>query len=257
MVKWRGRPGPYLKEVELRREKLSAEEAAAYPFSLPAVRNLGVLPLHPKVTFFLGENGTGKSTVLEAVAAACGLNPEGGSRNHHFATRETHSPLYKHLRVARIAATPPDSYFLRAESFYNVASYLDDIGGAWTHTARGSLHAQSHGESFMSLFQLRLRGQGLYFMDEPEAALSPSRQLQFLAVLHDYCRQGSQFLIATHSPIIAAYPDAWIYSFTDSGLVRSEYAETEHYRVSRAFLLNPKTSLKNLFGEEGEPDQGE
>jgi predicted ATPase len=206
-------PGPYLLHAELLRDRVPSPDR--YPYCLPAVRSLGTLPFHPKVTFLVGENGSGKSTLLEAVAVGCGLNPEGGSRNFNFATRASHSPLHECLRLARSPGLPADSYFLRSETFYNVATEverLDEGSGELTAAYGGrTLHERSHGESFFALFESRFRGRGLYLMDEPEAALSPGRQLQFLALLHAYCGQGSQFVVATHSPIIMAYPDAWIY----------------------------------------------
>lgn len=240
-------PGPYLLHAELLRERI--KDADNFPYCLPSIRSLETLPFHPKVTFFIGENGSGKSTLLEAIAMECGLNPEGGSRHFNFATRPSHSGLNQALRLAktpgRLAA---DSYFLRAESFYNVATEIERLGGDLLLAYGGkSLHEQSHGESFFALFQDRFRGCGLYLMDEPEAALSPQRQLQFLSVLHDYCKQGSQFVIATHSPIIMAYPDAWIYVFGGEGIRQMPYTDTEHYLVTRGFLSNPKKSLAILL----------
>jgi predicted ATPase len=226
------------------------------PYALPAIRNLGVLKFHPKVTFFVGENGSGKSTLLEAIAIGSGLNPEGGSRNFNFATRASHSRLSDALRLARTYQHPGDSYFLRAESFYNVASEierLDQEPGPAPPIIKAyggvSLHEQSHGESFFALFRHRFRSNGFYLIDEPEAALSPKRQLEFLAILHDYCKNGCQFVIATHSPIIMAYPDAVIYVFGDDGLRPVPYAETEHYLVTRGFLSSPQRSLAVLMDD--------
>ncbi len=223
-------PGPYLLHMELLRDRISDPEA--FPYHLPAVHGLTTLMFHPKVTFLIGENGSGKSTVLEAVAAAYGLNPEGGSRNFNFATRASHSPLDECIRLAKTIATPGDSYFLRAESFYNVASEIERLdkepGGPPIISAYGgrSLHEQSHGESFFALFKNRFRDNGLYLMDEPEAALSPKRQLEFLALLHDYIKRGAQFVIATHSPIIMAYPDARIYLLDGEGIRDIAYTDT-------------------------------
>jgi predicted ATPase len=244
-----------LLSVELLRERIPCSDQ--YPFSLPAVRGLSQLAFHPKVTFIVGENGSGKSTLIEAMAAGCDINPEGGSVNFNFATRASHSQLENYLRLGR-GILPPDSFFLRAESFYNVATEIERLGVNLRWYGGKSLHAQSHGESFFALFQYRFgfRGQdkppvpGLYFLDEPEAALSPNRQLEFLALLHDYCREGSQFVIATHSPIIMAYPEAWIYVLESNGIRQVPYAETEHYRVTRAFLDKPERVLSILLTEE-------
>lgn len=237
--------GPYLLELRLLRDEVPS--FSAHPFRIPAIRNLGVLAFHPKVTFLVGENGSGKSTLLESLSIACGLNPEGGSRNTQFATRESHSDLEEYLRLTKGTNAPKDCYFLRAESFYNVATEIEKLGmGA--HYGPQPLHEQSHGESFFALFEQRFRGNGLYLMDEPEAALSPNRQLQFLALMHDYCRRGAQFVIATHSPIIMAYPDAHIYLLDGEGIRPTPYEETEHYRVTRAFLDNPRRMLDILTG---------
>ncbi len=241
--------GPFIVSAVLARDRVPS--FAQYPFALPAIRNFSSLQLHPKCTFFVGENGTGKSTLLEAIALNCDLNAEGGSRNFNFATRESHSPLERYLKLVKTISWPKDCYFLRAESLYNLASEIDRIAADDDKILLGyggrSLHEQSHGESFFALFDNRLRGRGLYIMDEPEAALSPNRQMQFLNLLHNYCGNGSQFIIATHSPIIMAYPDAWIYEFGPEGIRRVEYEKTEHYQVTRSFLNHTERMLKVLM----------
>ena len=242
----------YISEIRLKRE--AVESFDRYPFSLAAVRPLESIELHPAVTFFVGENGSGKSTLLEAIAVACGFNAEGGSKNFQFGTRDSHSELHRFLRISRGYPRPIDGYFLRAESFFNVATEIEKldaepgnappIGPAY---GMRPLHEQSHGESFLSLLLNRFRGRGLYFMDEPEAALSPKRQLSVLTRMHDLVQEKSQFLIATHSPILMAYPNAYIYSFSQDGIERTAYEDTEHYRVTRDFLSHPKRMLDILL----------
>ncbi|GGY05413.1 AAA family ATPase [Pseudoduganella dura] len=227
-----------------------------YPFSLPAVKHLDQLAFHPAVTFIVGENGSGKSTLLEAIAVALGYNAEGGSRNLRFGTRDSHSPLHGHLRISRGYRKPRDGYFLRAESFFNVATALERLdegpGGPPLIDSYGghSLHEQSHGESFMALLNHRFGGQGLYVLDEPEAALSPQRQLAALARIHQLVKAGSQFIIATHSPILMAYPDARIYACLPDGLRRTDYEDTEHYQVTLEFLRDPRRMLDTLLDDE-------
>lgn len=257
-------PGPYLLSVLLLRDRIPDQNA--YPFSLPVVRHLDELKFHPRVTFIVGENGSGKSTLIEALAAGCHLNPEGGSRNFNFKTRASHSHLDQYLRLSlKAGGLPHDSFFLRAESFYNVATEVENAGVGKNYAPIDeprSLHAQSHGESFFALFKYRFGFRsdpskkpkpGLYFLDEPEAALSPRRQLEFLALLHQYCNEGSQFIIATHSPIIMAYPESWIYVLKTDGIVQTPYEETDHYLVTRGFLDHPKRTLKVLLAEDEEP----
>ena len=220
-------------------------DASAYPFDLPVLRGLERLEMHPKVTFLVGENGSGKSTLIEALAVAWGFNAEGGSRNFSFASRATHSPLHRFIRPVRGRLRPTDGFFLRAETFYNAASYVEDVGVSGYGDR--SLHAQSHGESFFSLFETRFRGDGLYILDEPEAALSPQRQLSFLTRLHDLIRARSQFIIATHSPIILGYPDCAIWRASEHGLEQIAYEDTDAYQTTRAFLNHRPTMLRTLL----------
>ena len=241
----------YAIEVRLKRDEVPSFEV--YPFSLPAIRNLDVLSLHRAVTLFVGENGSGKSTLLEATAVAAGFNPEGGTKNFRFGTRISHSPLHEYLRLVKGIRRPKDGFFLRAESFFNVATEIERLdsegGGPRVIDSYGgkSLHEQSHGESFMALMLNRFGGNGLYLLDEPEAALSPQRQLSALARIHDLVKAGSQFIIATHSPILLAYPDAHIYSCSTDGIELTAYTDTEHYRVMHDFLANPERMLNVLF----------
>lgn len=244
-------PGPYLLYLELMRERIA--DPNSFPYLLPAVRNLGTLPLHPKVTYFIGENGTGKSTLIEAIAVAYGLNPEGGSRHFNFDTHRSHSSLGESIRLAKTLARPGDSYFLRAESFYNVASEIERLGVIDAYGGV-SLHEQSHGESFFALFKNRFHANGLYIMDEPEAALSPKRQLEFLVVLHDYIRRGCQFVIATHSPILMSYPEACIYRLGGDGIHEVAYTDTDHFLITRGFLSNPQRAVAELLAESPDVD---
>ncbi|MEP6618605.1 MAG: AAA family ATPase [bacterium] len=248
----------YLSEIVLRRDEVP--DFSRYPFSLAAVAHLHRLPFEQPVTFLVGENGSGKSTLLEAIAVSLGFNAEGGSRNFRFGTRQSHSDLHVYLRAVRGTTRPRDAYFLRAESQFNVATeieHLDAVPGPGPPIAHAygsrALHEQSHGESFMALLQNRFRGHGLYLLDEPEAALSPTRQLALLTRLHDLVNAGSQFIIATHSPILLAYPMATIYELGPSGATRTTYEETDHFRVTRDFLNRYPAMLRTLF-EDGDSD---
>jgi predicted ATPase len=246
-------------DLRLRRDIVPSFDV--YPFSLPAIRHLDLLEFHPAVTFVVGENGSGKSTLLEAIAVACGFNAEGGSKNFNFGTRVSHSPLHEFIRIAKGFRRPRDGYFLRAESFFNVATEIErlDSGGGGPRIIDSyggrSLHEQSHGESFMALMRERFRGNGLYILDEPEAALSPQRQLAALARIHTLAKAGSQFIIATHSPILMAYPDAHIYSCSQDGIARVDYYDTEHYTVMHDFVVNPKRMLDILLAPGSDQDQ--
>ncbi|MGN6182377.1 MAG: AAA family ATPase [Thermoanaerobaculia bacterium] len=221
-----------------------------YPFSLPAVRALNGLKFDTAVTFLVGENGVGKSTLLESIAVAYGFNAEGGSRNFNFASRETHSPLHSAVRLHKSARKPSDGFFLRAETFYNVASEVERLGATRGYGDR-SLHELSHGESFVSLTMNRFWGDGLYILDEPEAALSPTRQLAFLVRLRDLVvNRQSQFFIATHAPIIMSYPGATVFEISESGIRQIDFTETEHFLVTRRFMKDPDRVLKQLFEED-------
>lgn len=250
---------PYLREISLKRDKDFAE--GRYPFTIPALKNLQTIAFNPDVTFIIGENGTGKSTLLEALAVALGLNPEGGSRNFNFSTRPSHSQLWQHLRIVRSWSRPRDQYFLRAESFFNVATEIEALdkepGGPPIIGAYGGvgLHDQSHGESFFALVMNRFRGNGLYLLDEPEAAISPMRQLQMLRRMRELTMLDSQFIVATHSPILLAYPNALILTLDESGYHETAYTDTEHYRVTKAFLDDPDEGVRRALRFDNRGDE--
>ena len=221
---------------------------ASYPFNIPAVKALGDLQFHPKVTFFVGENGAGKSTVLEALAMALGYGPEGGTKNVQFSTTDSVSPLHAALRLGR-GRKPADGYFLRAESFFNVATYMDQVGYLAGYGGK-SLHKRSHGESFLTLLVHKFRGKGLYLLDEPESALSPTRQMAALRAIHQLVCDDSQFIIATHSPILLSYPEAMLLHFDDTGISPIGYEQTRHFTVTRDFLNNYPRRIEMLFSDD-------
>ena len=219
-----------------------------YPFDIPAVRCLkdgGSISLEKPVTFLVGENGTGKSTLIEAIAVAMGFNAEGGSRDFYFDTRKTHSELYEYLKIVK-SIRPQDGFFLRAESFYNTASYLEE-NSTLIRYGGVSFHAQSHGESFLALVMNRFEGKGLYILDEPEAALSPQRLMSLLVAIDELVKADSQFIIATHSPILMAYPHAEILQFTEDGINKVSYRETEHYKITKQFIDSPERMMRYLL----------
>jgi predicted ATPase len=232
---------PYLRSVAI--DPHADPDFDAYPFSIPAVRELGLLEPHPDVTFFVGENGAGKSTVLEAIAVALGLPAEGGNRNV-LRAQQAVSPLHSYLKLVKGFRRPSAAYFLRAESLFNVFTYMDEVGGS-PRNGRG-LHLRSHGEAFMELMQ-NFKDDGLYLLDEPEAALSPNRQLAALSVIDRLVKQGAQFIIATHSPILLAYPRAKILLFDETGISHVDYEDTEHYAVTRDFLNHYPRRLQQLL----------
>lgn len=238
------------------RDDIKPADAQVFPLNLPAVRQIEDIVMHERVTFFVGENGSGKSTVLEAIALLMGCNAEGGSENFNFTTATAHADLHNRLRPLRTVRRPKTKFFLRAESYFNVATQIETLdaepaGGPPIIASYGgvSLHQQSHGESFMALLMNRFGDEGLYFLDEPEAALSPSRQLAMIARMHDLTNAGSQFIIATHSPILLAYPYAKIFMFNADGVSLRAYEETEHFRVTKDFLMNYQKRLTDLLAD--------
>lgn len=242
----------FLRSVRLLREEVPSFEE--YPFSMPAIRTLEELDFDRSVTFFVGENGSGKSTLIEAIGQLAGFNPEGGSKNFQFSQRRTESELLKFLRLVRSTNRERDGFFFRAESFFNAATYVEGLGPDVLRYYGGrSLHEQSHGESFLALVQHRFRGDSLFFLDEPEAALSPSRQLSFLAIMHRLVDAGSQLVIATHSPILLAYPGARIYHFGTDGIEQIAYEATEQFQITYDFLTGRERFLKNSAGRRRSP----
>lgn len=235
----------FIREVVLLRERVP--DFSRYPFSIPALRHLESLVLHPKVTFFVGENGSGKSTLIEAMAVAAGFNAEGGSRNFNFDTRRSESDLHQYLRLVRGTRRPKTGYFLRSESFFNLASEIENNADAYKSHGYVRHHEVSHGEAFLALVLNRFWANGLYLLDEPEAALSPQRQLALLKAIHDLVRQGCQFAISTHSPILLAYPDSQIFHLSSQGLAPISFEETEHFTLTRDFLLNRDAYLRRLL----------
>lgn len=241
----------YITGLEVLRDQLPVD---SYTLAIPALRSLENLDFPCPVTFFTGENGSGKSTLLEAVAVAYGFNPEGGTRNFQFSTRDTHSDFSSALRLRKGVKKPQDGFFLRAESFYNVASKVDDYAAEsigrinyLDYYGGRSLHCQSHGESFLALMQNRFHGNSIFILDEPEAALSPQRQLTALLMIGRLAKEGSQFIIATHSPILLGLPGAQILCFDDGDLHPITYEETEVYQVMEMFINSRELLLKKLL----------
>jgi predicted ATPase len=234
--------------VLLQRDKVPSFDP--YPFSIPAVQQLTELPLDPHVTVFAGENGSGKSTLVEAIALADGFNAEGGSRHMTVSTRVSHSNLHEYLILVRGTRRERTGYFLRAESFFNVATYIEDIPEAVASHGGRSLHDQSHGESFLSLIKNRFGPNGLYVLDEPEAALSLRGNLALMRRMHDLIQEGSQFIISTHSPILLGYPNALIYVLSKDGIIQTRYEDTEQYDLTRSFLDDRDRFLHYLFEDD-------
>jgi predicted ATPase len=240
---------PFLHRVQSLPDKF---DPTRYPFNLRAFSQGIDLAFPSTVTLFVGENGSGKSTLLEALAECCGFNPEGGNRDHHRATFADRSELAQALRLSWLPKVT-EGFFLRAESFYNFATYIEQVSDLRAYGGR-SLHAQSHGESFLSLFANRFE-QGIYILDEPEAALSPQRQLSFLKIIYDLATpRHAQFLIATHSPMLLAYPGATIFDLDGDEIQPTSYQETKHYQVTRDFLNSPERFFKHLLRSIDKPE---
>lgn len=239
----------FLRRITLLREEVT--DFNTYPFSVPAIRGMETLELDSEVTFFVGENGSGKSTLLEAIAYKCGFNTAGGGKNNIYEVDSSYSALGNYIRLSWLPKIN-QGFFLRAESYYHFASHLDQLAKEDPKIYQGyggrSLHHQSHGESFLSLFLNRFSDNGIYILDEPEAALSPARQLAFMRVINQLVSSGnSQFIIATHSPILLGYPNAEIFNF-DSNVIESvRYEDTEHYQITKGFLNRKERYLEELF----------
>jgi predicted ATPase len=229
-------------------------EHGDFPFTIPAIGALEEgLKLHPKVTYLVGENGSGKSTLMEGLADKWGFSHESGNRSKVFGTRDYDTELAQSLRLSRSSERPTDGFFLRAESLFNFATEMDDLekepycADGYSMYGGKSLHERSHGESFLTIFLERFKGHGLYLLDEPEAALSPTRQMAFLVRLHDLVNDGSQLVIATHSPIVLAYPESVIYELGEEGVKEVKYEETQAVDVTRRFLRDPKGMVGRLL----------
>lgn len=228
-------------------------EDNSYVRDIPAILSINQLEISNNITFFVGENGTGKSTLLESIAVAYGFNPEGGNKNFKFSTMNTHAEFHQAITIVKSGLNPKSNFFLRAESFYNVASKIEDYRDGdnyedyYKSYGGKSLHHQSHGESFLSLIQNRFTERGLYILDEPESALSLQRQLTLLMIIHNLSKKGSQFLIATHSPILLGIPEAAILSFDNNNISEIKYEETESYKITELFINHRKSLLNNLL----------
>lgn len=245
-----------MQKVSLLREKIKSFNE--YPFNVPTIKSLNEIQLKKNVTFFVGENGSGKSTLLESIADNCGFNLNGGGQNNIYASNTEEITLSDYLRLSWLPKVN-NGFFLRAESFYNFATYLDKLdqeegtGDVYGPYGGVSLHKQSHGESFLSLFNNRFndKKRALYLLDEPEAALSPARQLSLLKIIYDLStKSNAQFIIATHSPILLGYPGATILSFDGEQIEETSYEMTEHYQITKYFLKNRKGMLNELFRED-------
>lgn len=240
----------YLKSCKVLQDTIPNKQE--YPFNIPSLQDLHELEFPTNVTFFVGENGSGKSTLLEAIADRCDFNTAGGGRQNLYEVHKAESSLGEYIRLSWLPKIS-NGFFLRSETFYQFASHIDLIEDTRRYNAFGgkSLHHQSHGESFLALFMNRFKGKAIYLLDEPEAALSPTRQLSLLKIMKDL-EHEAQFIIATHSPILLGYPNATIYSFDQGEIESIRYEDTIHYIVTKRFLDAPQSILRELFDEERE-----
>jgi len=240
----------YLKSCKVLQDTIPNKQA--YPFNIPSLQDLHELEFPTNVTFFVGENGSGKSTLLEAIADRCDFNTAGGGRQNLYEVHKAESSLGEYIRLSWLPKIS-NGFFLRSETFYQFARHIDLIEDPRRYNAFGgkSLHHQSHGESFLALFMNRFKGKAIYLLDEPEAALSPTRQLSLLKIMKDL-EHEAQFIIATHSPILLGYPNATIYSFDQGEIESIRYEDTIHYIVTKRFLDAPQSILRELFDEERE-----
>lgn len=232
----------------VRKKQIENEYMTKFPFNIPSIRKFETLDLSNPVVFFVGENGSGKSTLLEGIAVCYGFNPEGGTVNFNFSTKDTHSSLSEYLILTKgITNRKKNGYFLRAESFYNLATEIDNLEsddkGYIEYYGGTSLHKRSHGEAFLSIILNRLKNPGLYIFDEPESALSFNGQIIFLDKIKELTEKGAQFIISTHSPILTAYRESIIYEFDDIGITRQKYEDTNNYTNYKYFLRNPDSFL--------------
>ena len=239
----------FIKTIKYNKEKV--EDNNKYPFNIPAVKSFSELKLESPVTFFVGENGSGKSTFIEAISVNLKLNPEGGTQNFMFKTKDTHSTLSQYISLYMTGNKPKTKFFLRAESFYNFSSEVQRLAEENNYyklynSYGGNLHECSHGESFIKLIKNRFTDKGLYILDEPEAALSPSRQMSLLCLINDLVKEGSQFIISTHSPILLAYHNSDIYDLNNN-FKKTDYKHTDIYQIYKLFLDDPSSMIKRLF----------
>jgi predicted ATPase len=245
--------GPFLRRVAVIPERV---DPSRYPFDIPAFSQGIDIALTSNVTFLVGENGSGKSTLIEAIAQAAGFNAEGGGTEHRLEEHRDESNLASALRLSWLPKVT-DGFFMRAESFYRFATYLEEAGSSFARYGGTPLHEMSHGESFLALFSNRFN-RGIYILDEPEAALSPQRQLSFLGIVHQLENSGrAQFIISTHSPILLAYPQAVLLSLDGAAIQQIAYTDTEHYRVTQQFLDSPERYFRHLFDERSEDEEQE
>ena len=239
----------FIRSVEFEREKVA--DLQEYPFSIPVIKNFSKMDFTHPVTFIVWENGSGKSTILEAIATAYGFSAEWWTKNIHFSTKDSHSDLGKFLKIIKWISVPENHFFLRAESYYNFATFLEKIEywqlNPFASYGGKSLHENSHGESFFATIIHRFGKNGIYILDEPESALSPTKQLAFLLRMQELIQEKSQFIIATHSPILLAFPHTTIYEIINGKIMKTHYKDTEHFRLYKDFIENPEYFLKHLW----------